>query len=60
MNPIPSAYPSDVEAIVRGRHGNPFVVLGMQGGGDEPLPVNAFLPAAATVTVVDLAGAPVA
>ena len=59
MNPIPSAYPSDVEAIVRGRHGNPFVVLGMQGGGDEPLRVNAFLPAAATVTVVDLDGAPV-
>jgi 1,4-alpha-glucan branching enzyme len=51
----PSAYPADVEAIVRGRHGNPFVVLGMQGGGGEPLAVNTFSPQAAEVEVIDAA-----
>lgn len=53
MNDIPAAFPSDIQAIVRGRHGNPFVVLGMHGGGGQPVRVNAFLPAAATVTVID-------
>jgi 1,4-alpha-glucan branching enzyme len=51
----PAAYPSDVEAIVRGRHGNPFAVLGMQGGGQHPIAVNAFVPQAGTVQVVDFA-----
>jgi 1,4-alpha-glucan branching enzyme len=49
----PSAYPSDVEAIVRGRHGNPFACLGMQGGSGEPVAVNVFAPQAAQVEVID-------
>ncbi|WP_127751613.1 1,4-alpha-glucan branching protein GlgB [Devosia sp. 1566] len=51
----PSAYPGDVEAIVRGRHGNPFATLGMQGGDGEPLAVNVFAPQAGQVEVVDSA-----
>lgn len=49
----PVAYPSDVEAIVRGRHGNPFVVLGPQGGNGEPVGINVFAPQAAEVAVLD-------
>ncbi|RUT34841.1 1,4-alpha-glucan branching protein GlgB [Arsenicitalea aurantiaca] len=49
----PSAYPSDVEAVVRGRHGNPFVVLGMQGGNGRPIAVNVFAPQAGEVEVID-------
>lgn len=49
----PVAYPSDVEAIVRGRHGNPFVVLGPQGGDGTPIGINVFAPQAAEVTVID-------
>lgn len=39
----------DIQAIVRGRHGNPFGILGVHGGGEEPLRVNVFAPAAARV-----------
>src|SRR5690606_38220662 len=46
---------TDIEAILRGRHGNPFSVLGMHGGGDRPLIVNVFAPEAASVTVLDAA-----
>jgi 1,4-alpha-glucan branching enzyme len=56
MTMRPATYPSDIEAIVRGRHGNPFVVLGMHGDGEGPVFVNAFLPQAATVTVIDQDG----
>ncbi|WP_127143105.1 1,4-alpha-glucan branching protein GlgB [Pelagibacterium montanilacus] len=49
----PSAYPSDVEAIVRGRHGNPFATLGPQGGKGAPLAINVFAPQAARVEIVD-------
>ncbi|MEX0405508.1 1,4-alpha-glucan branching protein GlgB [Aquibium sp. LZ166] len=53
----PRAAPSaDINAIVSGRHGNPFVVLGMQGGGDQPLVVNVFAPEAGEVTVLDRKG----
>jgi 1,4-alpha-glucan branching enzyme len=45
--------PEDVEAIVRGRHSDPFAVLGMHGGGGQPVQVNAFLPQAAEVRVID-------
>ncbi|MDB5615642.1 MAG: 1,4-alpha-glucan branching enzyme [Devosia sp.] len=48
-----SAYPSDVEAIVRGRHGNPFVTLGMQGGDGAPVAINVFAPQATAVEIVD-------
>ena len=54
MNPFSEDFPQteDALAILRGRHGNPFGVLGMHGGGDEKLRVNVFNPAAATVTVL--------
>ncbi|MCV0397257.1 MAG: 1,4-alpha-glucan branching protein GlgB [Rhizobiaceae bacterium] len=48
-------FASDIPAIVRGRHGNPFAVLGMQGGGSEPLIVNVFAPAASAVSVIETA-----
>jgi 1,4-alpha-glucan branching enzyme len=57
---VPAAYPADVEAIVRGRHGNPFVVLGMQGGDGDALAVNTFSPQAAEVEVLDAATGEVA
>ncbi len=47
------AQPSDVEAILRGRHGNPFSVLGMHGGEGQPLSVNVFMPQAGTISVLD-------
>ena len=47
-----SVSPSDIQAIIRGRHGNPFAVLGMHGGMGEPLTVNVFAPQAAAVTVL--------
>ena len=54
MSAFPDDFPlaEDAMAIVRGRHGNPFGVLGMHGGGSEPLRVNVFAPAAASVTVL--------
>ena len=51
----PSAYPADIEAIATGRHGNPFVVLGMQGGNGAPLAVNVFAPQATAIELVDRA-----
>ncbi|MFU0504415.1 1,4-alpha-glucan branching protein GlgB [Pseudaminobacter sp. NGMCC 1.201702] len=60
MTDRPAAHASDIEAIVRGRHGNPFFVLGMHGGMGEPLSVNVFMPQAASVTVIDQEGATVA
>nr|WP_235017174.1 1,4-alpha-glucan branching protein GlgB [Tistlia consotensis] len=44
---------SAVEAIVRGRHGDPFSVLGMHGGDGAPLTVSVFAPPAAEVAVLD-------
>ncbi|WP_417310170.1 1,4-alpha-glucan branching protein GlgB [Devosia sp.] len=52
-DPGPAAYASDVEAIVAGRHGNPFVVLGMQGGDGAPVAVNTFTPQATDIEVID-------
>lgn len=52
---------SAVEAIVRGRHGDAFSVLGMHGGGASPLRVSVFAPPAAEVAVLDAkTGKPVA
>ncbi|MBO4168469.1 1,4-alpha-glucan branching protein GlgB [Cereibacter azotoformans] len=51
---------SDVAAIMRGTHGDPFGVLGMHGGGGAPLSVRVFAPQAAEVRVLDGAGQPVA
>ena len=52
----PAAYAPDVQAIVRGRHGNPFMVLGMHGGEGNPVSVNVFAPQAASVAVLDEKG----
>ena len=54
MTAFPDDFPlaEDAMAILRGRHANPFGVLGMHGGGSEPLRVNVFAPAAASVTVL--------
>jgi 1,4-alpha-glucan branching enzyme len=50
---------ADVEAIVRGRHGDPFGVLGLHGTTNGPpkgpLWLRAFLPGAAAVQAVDAA-----
>ncbi|MER2509117.1 MAG: 1,4-alpha-glucan branching enzyme, partial [Amaricoccus sp.] len=47
-------YASDVPAILRGTHGNPFAVLGMQGGAGRPIVVNVFAPPAAEIAVLDV------
>ena len=49
----PIANAADVEAIVRGRHGNPFAILGLQGGNGAAMSINVFAPQAAEVTVID-------
>jgi 1,4-alpha-glucan branching enzyme len=53
--PAPSWRPADadVEAIVAGRHGDPFAVLGMHQAPDGAVSVRAFWPGAATCNVVD-------
>ncbi|MBS9719286.1 1,4-alpha-glucan branching protein GlgB [Tianweitania sp. BSSL-BM11] len=53
MSEKQSAYASDIEAIVRGRHGNVFAVLGLQTGDNQPVAINVFAPYAATVSVID-------
>jgi 1,4-alpha-glucan branching enzyme len=47
---------SDIEAIIRGQHGDPFGVLGMHGGDGAPLQVATFQPQAAEVAVVSADG----
>ena len=59
----PAWHPDElaIAAIVEGRHGDPFAVLGMQGGGGGPLSVRVFWPGAEAVTVLDAGtGEPVA
>jgi 1,4-alpha-glucan branching enzyme len=59
----PAWLPADaaIAAIVGGRHGDPFAVLGMHGGEGTPLSVRVFWPGAESVTVLDaIAGEPVA
>jgi 1,4-alpha-glucan branching enzyme len=41
-----------VTALIEGRHGDPFALLGMHGGGDEPLVVRTFQPGARAVRVL--------
>ncbi len=53
--PDPVPFAADIEAIVRGRHGNPFVTLGMHGGDGQPVVVNVFAPEAAEVALLDAA-----
>ena len=45
---------ADIEAILRGQHGNPFAVLGLHEDGTA-LRLNVFAPDAATVTALDRA-----
>jgi 1,4-alpha-glucan branching enzyme len=61
--PPPSWQPSDaaIAAIVEGRHGDPFAVLGPHGGTGAPFSVRVFWPGAETATVIDAeTGSPVA
>jgi len=48
-------HPGTVEAVVHGRHGDPFAVLGPHGTGLDRV-VRAFLPGAESVAVLDRAG----
>ncbi|WP_271894321.1 1,4-alpha-glucan branching protein GlgB [Candidatus Phyllobacterium onerii] len=52
MNAVPFVRKSEIEAIIRGRHGDPFAVLGMHVD-DSSIYVNAFAPQARTVGVID-------
>ncbi len=52
--------PQAAEAVVTGRHADPFAVLGMKGGDGRPLTVRHFAPHAEAVTLLDGAGAKVA
>jgi 1,4-alpha-glucan branching enzyme len=49
------AAPSDVEAVVEGRHKNPFAVLGLQSAG-KGFVARCFIPHAEFVTAFTLAG----
>jgi 1,4-alpha-glucan branching enzyme len=44
-----------VEALAEGRHGDPFGLLGMRGGGGSPVTVRVFAPDAESVAVIDTA-----
>jgi 1,4-alpha-glucan branching enzyme len=46
------ADPAAVEALVEGRHGDPFALLGMHAGSGGPLVVRAFRPGARAVRVM--------
>ena len=46
---------SEIDAIVRGQHGNPFAVLGMHPDGEAQV-VRVFAPDAAEVAVIDARG----
>ena len=48
--------PQAAEAIVTGRHADPFSILGMHGGHGGPLVVRTFAPHAEAVTLVDVNG----
>ena len=57
LDTLPSTAPShdDVEAILRGQHGDPFRVLGMFAEGGAVV-VNVFAPDAGEVTLLDAKG----
>jgi len=59
VSPAWMARQSDVDAIVGGRHGDPFAVLGPHDTPDGPV-VRAFVPHAEFLDVVDSAGRAVA
>ena len=41
-----------IAALVAGRHGDPFSILGMHGGAEAPLSVRVFWPGAESATVM--------
>jgi 1,4-alpha-glucan branching enzyme len=45
--------PKAVQALVEARHGDPFGLLGMRGGGGSPVTLRVFAPEAESVTVID-------
>lgn len=47
---------AEIEAIVEGRHGDPFGVLGLHQAGSQWNIVRAYVPGAATLDVRDAAG----
>jgi 1,4-alpha-glucan branching enzyme len=51
----PSLDPAEIEALVRGEHGDPFARLGLHEDADGRLRVRAFVPDAQAVGVVDVA-----
>jgi 1,4-alpha-glucan branching enzyme len=61
LDDLPATAPDrdDVEAVLRGRHGDPFRVLGMFAEGGA-VTVNVFAPDAAEVTLLDGKGTPCA
>jgi 1,4-alpha-glucan branching enzyme len=54
--PEPLLSPEAMERLASGLEGDPFSVLGMQGGDSQPLSVRAMLPGAETVRVLDQDG----
>jgi 1,4-alpha-glucan branching enzyme len=54
--PEPLLSPEAVERLAAGHEGDPFSVLGMHGGGAQPLSVRAMLPGAESVRVLDQDG----
>ena len=44
---------AEIDALVRGAHGDPFAILGMHGGDDQALTVRVFAPRASSVEVID-------
>ncbi len=50
----------EIEAIVRGTHGDPFAILGLHGGNDRPLSLRIFAPEVDEVEAVTAGGETIA
>ena len=50
----------EIEAIVRGTHGDPFAILGLHGGNDRPLSLRVFAPEVDEVEAVTAGGETIA
>jgi len=59
-SPQTAPSPVEIEAILRGQHGDPFRILGMHQPEGGPVCINVFAPDATEVTVCDMKGKPVA
>jgi 1,4-alpha-glucan branching enzyme len=49
-----------IEAVVQGRHGDPFAILGLHGGAGQPLSLRVFAPEAEEVKAITTGGETVA